>query len=184
MYRRIKSNNKGPALSLSKGFTLIEIMVAVSIFIIVAFVASSAFITVNNANKKAQAIRLIVDNLNFTLDGMTYRLAEGVDYKQSSTEEITFTSRLSDDDNKEVTYAIIDRATRNDGEGYSIYLTNSEFPDGVSLISPEISIEGAKFEVINNNGRAYVAISLRGKAKIGREETTLNLQTAVTQRNY
>ncbi len=169
-------------LNKNKGFTLIEIMVAVSIFVIVAFVASSAFITVNNANKRAQAIRLIVDNLNFTLDGMTYRLAEGVGY-QADGNSITFTNLLAGGKSEEVTYRWRPRTPIEGGEGQTISLTNDRFND-VSLISPEIDIDRASFEIKTDTGRPYVIISLRGKAKIGREETTLNLQTAVTQRNY
>ncbi|MBI2482056.1 MAG: hypothetical protein HYV76_00590 [Candidatus Vogelbacteria bacterium] len=158
-------------------------MVSVSIFIIVAFIASTVFITVNEANKKAQAIRLIVDNLNFTLDGMTYRLAEGVDYYANDNEsKIEFKYLPPGGVAREIIYELADRGN---GEK-SIFLTDESDPSltRADLLSPEISIEQAKFRVITATSRSYVVISIQGKAKIGRSETKLNLQTAVTQRNF
>ncbi|MEA1929897.1 MAG: type II secretion system protein [Patescibacteria group bacterium] len=59
------------------GFTLIEIMVSVSIFVIVALIATGAFITANRVNKKAQAIKLVMDNLNFAVDSMVIKMRQG-----------------------------------------------------------------------------------------------------------
>ena len=47
------------------GFTLIETMVSMAIFVIVAMVITTVFITIIDANRKAQSIRLVMDNLNF-----------------------------------------------------------------------------------------------------------------------
>lgn len=62
------------------GFTLIEIMVAVSLFMAVALVATSILLTIMNASQRANAIRLIIDNLNFAMDSMSYKLKFGSDY--------------------------------------------------------------------------------------------------------
>src|SRR3990167_5891431 len=62
------------------GFTLIEIMVAVSIFAIVAVITTGALVTANNTNRKAQAIKLAIDNLNFAVDSMVLNLGNGGRY--------------------------------------------------------------------------------------------------------
>ncbi len=161
-------------------------MVSVSIFIIVAFISSTVFITVNEANKRAQAIRLIVDNLNFTLDGITYRLAEGVNYESSTGDperpQISFDYLPPGSGAEEKIIYELDYRANGDK---SIFLTGDGF-DHTDLLSPEISLgENSSFEILNPTGvRPYVLISLQGKAKVGRSETKLNLQTAVTGRNF
>ncbi|MEK7585044.1 MAG: type II secretion system protein [Patescibacteria group bacterium] len=59
------------------GFTLIEIMVAVSIFSIVAVITTGALVTASNVNRKSQAIKLAIDNLSFAMDSMVLNLREG-----------------------------------------------------------------------------------------------------------
>lgn len=59
------------------GFTLIEIMVAVSIFAIVAVITTGALVTASNVNRKAQAIKVAIDNLNFAIDSMALNLQSG-----------------------------------------------------------------------------------------------------------
>ncbi len=68
------------------GFTLIEIMVAVSIFTIVAVICTGAFITANQINQKAQAIKLAMDNLNFALDDIVFKMKEGTNYRCITTD--------------------------------------------------------------------------------------------------
>lgn len=62
------------------GFTLVELMVAVSIFAIVAVIAVGALLTANRINQKAQATKLVVDNLNFAMDSMSLRMRGGGPY--------------------------------------------------------------------------------------------------------
>ena len=49
------------------GFTLIEMMVSVSIFIILLTFGMSALLNAVNINKKSQGMRSIFDNLNLTV---------------------------------------------------------------------------------------------------------------------
>ncbi|MEK7610325.1 MAG: prepilin-type N-terminal cleavage/methylation domain-containing protein [Patescibacteria group bacterium] len=57
-----------------RGFTLIEIMVAVTIFSMVALVATGAVLTANRVNRRVQAIKLVTDNLHFVLENMAYNI--------------------------------------------------------------------------------------------------------------
>ena len=52
-------------------------MVAVSIFVIVAVVATGALITISDVNRKAQAIKIAMDNVAFAMDSMVTNLREG-----------------------------------------------------------------------------------------------------------
>ena len=59
-----------------KGFTLIEIIVSVTIFVSVALIVSGALVSLTRANRKAQDIRLLHQNLTFTLDSMSLKMRE------------------------------------------------------------------------------------------------------------
>lgn len=63
-----------------KGFTLIEVLTAISIFSTVMIIIIGALLMLNNANKKAQALRAVVDNLNFAIEDMTRNIKTGSEY--------------------------------------------------------------------------------------------------------
>lgn len=73
-YKKIEGNR-------SAGFSLIEMMVATAIFTTVSIVAIGAVFTINDANRKAQAIRAVVDNLNLSLESMSRKLMAGNNYE-------------------------------------------------------------------------------------------------------
>ena len=63
-----------------RGFTLIEMMVAVTLFAVVMLVAVGALLALTNANRKAQALQSVMDNLNVALDGMVRSIRMGSTY--------------------------------------------------------------------------------------------------------
>lgn len=64
----------------TKGFTLIEIMVATSIFMVIMLIALGALISSSDTAKKSQALRSAMDNVNFAMESMTRSLRMGTDY--------------------------------------------------------------------------------------------------------
>lgn len=62
------------------GFTLIEIIVSLGIFSIVATVALGALVKIVSANKKAQTIQATVTNLNYALDAISREMRVGKNY--------------------------------------------------------------------------------------------------------
>ncbi len=65
---------------MKKGFTLIELMVAVAIFTIVATIALGALLSMTQANRKSQTISSVLNNLDAALEGMTRNIRTGYDY--------------------------------------------------------------------------------------------------------
>ncbi len=65
---------------MKKGFTLIEIIVALMIFSIVGVVALTALVRIIDANKKAQTIQDAVIGMSFTMESMTRELRTGSKY--------------------------------------------------------------------------------------------------------
>jgi prepilin-type N-terminal cleavage/methylation domain-containing protein len=63
-----------------QGFSLIELMVSLSVFAIVMVVSTGTLITLINANAKAQALNSAMTNLSFALDSMTREIRMGYKY--------------------------------------------------------------------------------------------------------
>ena len=84
-----------------KGFTLIEVMVSISIFTVVMVVALGAILSIVNANRKAQSLHTVINNVNLAVETMTRDLRTGYGYKCGgidcvagvATDEISFASR-------------------------------------------------------------------------------------------
>jgi type II secretory pathway pseudopilin PulG len=64
----------------NKGFTLIEMMVATSIFIIIMIMAMGALLVSSNAAKQGEALHTAMDNVNFAMDSMSRSLRIGTHY--------------------------------------------------------------------------------------------------------
>ena len=93
---RIKpAKDTNSVLASNKGFTLIEIMVASSIFIIVMVIAVGAVLALVDGDRRAQAVSSVVSNLNIALESMVRDIRTGTNYNISSSncaDSITFTN--------------------------------------------------------------------------------------------
>ncbi len=164
----------------SRGFTLIEMIVSVSIFTVVTFVAVGALLAITDANRKANAIRTTMDNLNFAMESMARNLRTGSNYACGGAgnclgggDSITF----NDQDSSTVTYW-------HDTEAKAIVVNKDG--SSLSITSPEVSIDALTFYVsgVGADGREpRVVISIKGTAgKLQKIKTTFNVQTTVSQR--
>src|SRR3989344_3612671 len=64
----------------SSGFTLIEMMTSVSIFIIVMTISMGAVLGIFNANEKVGTLKAVMDNLNFAVETMSREIRFGSRY--------------------------------------------------------------------------------------------------------
>ncbi|MDD5068137.1 MAG: type II secretion system protein [Candidatus Pacebacteria bacterium] len=71
-------------LKQTSGFTLIEMMVAVSIFAIVMTISMAALLNIIALNKKSQAVKTIMNNLNFAMEEMSRDIRFGLNYECNS----------------------------------------------------------------------------------------------------
>ena len=69
----------------SKGFTLIELIVAVGLFALVMMLASGAYLIVLCVNRQAQSISTGINNLSFALESMTRTIRTGTGYNCGGT---------------------------------------------------------------------------------------------------
>lgn len=188
-------------ITIKKGFTLVEIMVAVSIFVIVAFIVTSTLLAILDASRRANKIRLIIDNTNFALDSMTTKLKFGTDYSISnSNTEIRFTDR----DGHNISYCsdvqtgvVVNKGTPPKSNNTIIkcdFLSGTGFcksdvPGCSRIITPEISITSLLFkenDCTNNsflgecNKQIIISVKATAQVKPTDVPTKLDFQTSVS----
>ena len=176
----------------NQAFTLVEIMVAVSIFAIVATITVSALLSANAVNNKAQAIKLAMDNLNYALDSIAIKMKFGTNFSFNDTNaELTFESPKDSS------------ATGVAKEYYTYHLNSTDAPLGFlemkkgltsgsgdyTPITSITNLDIKTFKVDANPttgptgdafGRAVIAIE--GRAIVGNQEQKFAVETAVTER--
>ena len=176
------------------GFTLIEVLVSVSIFAIVMLVATGAVFSIVEANKKTHSLKSVMTNLNFALESMARDMRVGTAYRcegggDCQTGGVSFSykanrsvdgngSYVLSDDNDRVTYSLsAEGRLMRQVSGGSAYAVTAE----------EIRIESLRFYAIgtavSDGAQPKVVISIRGYAGIGPTRSDFNIQTTVTQRS-
>lgn len=179
--KRIKSTNVG--------FTLIEIMVSVTIFAIVMTISMGAILTIVNANRKAQSLKSVMNNLNFAVENMTRTIKTGGKYSASLP-----TCNASISSNSLIVGNAVIKGVSGNNITYSLIpsgqIQKQITLNGVSQIetvtSPEITIERLCFYVTGNGAnddlQPKVTMILKGYAGNLKNRSNFNLQTTVSQR--
>jgi prepilin-type N-terminal cleavage/methylation domain-containing protein len=95
----ISSKIKMKSSRVQSGFTLIEMMVSVSIFLIVMTIVLGALLSIIDGNKKTQSINSVANNLNAALESFTRDIKTGYNYRcspvGSNVETITDLTSIS-----------------------------------------------------------------------------------------
>ena len=185
--------NKIKNLKLNKGFTLVELMVSVTIFALVVTISMGSIIAILDANRKAQTLRSVMDNLNATMESMTRTMRFGSSYHCGTSIPLSSpydcptgsnSITLYDSSGAQVTYSLSGtRVVKNVG-GVNYYMT-----------SADVVIQTLSFRVIgsypysggstNDNLQPRVIIVVKGY--VGSKEntkTTFSLGTMVSQRRF
>lgn len=179
----------------TRGFTLIEMIVSIGLFTIVLFIASSAFLSVVNADRKSRATRLAMDNLTVALEDMTRRLKTGFSYtcggdinSRTPGDCVTPSTQISfiDQDGNRVAYRLdtTEKRVYRDVARSDGVLLSQDIP----VTAPDIIIGSLTFDVRGSNTsddtQPYVKIFIEGETGGGVVDAKFSLQTMVTQRVY
>ncbi len=170
----------------NKGFTLIEMMVAVSIFSIVVTISMGAIFTIVDANKKAQSLEAVMSNLNFSLETMTRTIKTGQINISDSFSSGTLHSdhiKVLDSSGNTVTYTFVPKSGNILG-----YINRSVTTSNQSITAPEVDI--TKLDFINGTGgssgggkQPSIVMIVQGRAQLSdRVFSDFNIQTTITQR--
>lgn len=181
-----------------KGFTLIELIVSVAIFATTMTIALGALLSMSESNRRAEALKSVVNNLNFALEDMSRQLRTGYNYHCGSGGDAATPAPLdcaavgqsylafTGPTGQTVTYCLGTSAGCN-SSGDAILKKVGSGPFEM-VTSPEVDITALTFYVL---GAAQVGVQpkvvmlLSGAVQITQSQrSTFNLQTTITQRLY
>jgi len=162
------------------GFTLIEMIVALGVFMMVMTIISSAFLNIMNIQQKTEAFRKVNDNLNFAMEAMMREIREGEKYCPPASDCATAgTFSFTNKDDKQVNYRLnVGRIERQ---------VPSISTSWLMLTSDEIKITRLSFAVrgnaVNDQKQPLVIIAISGETGVKEKlKSKLNLQATVSQR--
>jgi prepilin-type N-terminal cleavage/methylation domain-containing protein len=183
--------------SKSAGYTLIETMIAVTIFLIIVMIGMNALLNANLLYNKSKDMRSILDNMSFVMEDMSRNLRTGVNYHciddgnlisvnahscaggggisfHPATGGTEWTYYIGANPNNPSTLSIFKIV-----DGSTVQLT----PDEVNIdpIS-SFSVLGAEPASSGDNQQPFVTIHLVGTITYKNVITPFSLQTSVSQR--
>jgi prepilin-type N-terminal cleavage/methylation domain-containing protein len=177
---------------MNEGFTLIELMVSLSLFTIIVLAAIASLYTVNGASRKVQAMRTALDNLNFAIESMSRTIRTGTDIgcngnaftpcpiDQGPAADIIVRSTLGSIRN--IRYEWCNGCNSNGTSS----IRRIEGGTPVVITSPEIDVQNLTFYVdgvITTDGiQPSVIMFIQGVATAGGTVAPFAVQTYITQR--
>jgi len=184
--------------SSAMGFTLIEMMVSVSIFAIVMLVSTGALLSVVSNDRKAQAQQSSFSNIDFALESISRAMRVGATYRCITGNYSSASIDVSQDCNSGGSALAFEpfggsSATPDDQVVFRLNGTQIErsTQGGASstfipVTSPDVVVEGLRFYVRGSTlGDIYqptVLISIYGHAGTAGNQVNFNVQTTVTER--
>jgi prepilin-type N-terminal cleavage/methylation domain-containing protein len=168
----------------TKGFTLVEMLVSVAIFTFVMLIATSTIFTIIDSNKKAEALKSVMDNLNFALESMTRNIRTGSGYVCVDTggncpggdSAFRFTSNQSS--GVSVEYFLSNGQIMQDESDW----TSGPLP----ITAAEIHVSSLEFYLVGSAAhdgiQPRVLMSVQGSAGAAATQTQFKIQTTLSER--
>jgi hypothetical protein len=186
------------------GYTIIETMVAISLFLVVIMYGTTALLNANLLHKKSGDMRSIIDNLSFIMEDMSKNLRVGYDYRcfevgnnMPLAGDQSFGVPQDCEDGWAIAFENSNDADQSDSTNQwvyfitdgKIYKSTNSTEDYVELTTPEVEIlqDASGFSVIGSDSdddqQPFVIIKLNGRITLKNNVITpFSLQTSVSQR--
>ncbi len=192
----------------SRGFTLVEMMVSISLFGVIMLVSVGALLSLVDANRKARALESVMNNLNISLDSMIRATRMGSHYNCGGTAipqapnwgdcaqgvapltsvpaVFSFAPYGSNPaaQTERTVYSIA-----NDAQGRArLYRSQNGGASSIPVTAPEVDIEEMQFYVVGStpqdNAQPKVVIVVKGAAGEDnvRIRTSFYIQATAVQR--
>jgi len=190
----MKNNTRAKHSQHTRGFSLVEMLVAITLFAIVMVVTTGALLALVDANRKAQAIQSVINNLNVSVDGMVRALRMGSEYRCGTLSPadpncaggggaLYFESFGGD-----AGTLTDDWVYWYDPQTRRLYKSENGGGTSFAITAPEVEITDMKFYVVGatrgDNIQPKVLVVIRGVAGAEkfRTTTTFEIQAAAVQR--
>lgn len=189
-------------LQSTRGFTLVEMIVATALFAVVMLVSVGALLSLVGASRKVQSLQSVMDNLNISLDGMERSIRMGSNFHCGGGDYHTTQdcSSVSDSPSNHYVFAFepFGNAPSDDPWVYSydpntkrLYKSeNGSTP--IAITAPEVSIDSLQFYVVGSDRgctvdpcdtvQPKVVIVILGSAGTDKARTSFHVQVTAVQR--
>ena len=167
-----------------RGFTLVELMVSISIFIIIMTISMGSIVGTLDANRKSRALKTVINNLNLAVESMSKEIRFGKNYhcgsgtvtdRKNCPEGDTLISFLSSE-GTQITY-------RLNGSSIEKQIGSLGY---IKLTAPEIIIDSLTFYALGtltgDGLQPKILIKIKGHAGTGKGQSSFVLETLVSQR--
>lgn len=183
----------------NKGFTLVEIMVSISVFAVIMLISSGSIYSVFDANRKSQTLRGVMDNLNLSLEAMTRTIRFGSRYHCDITQGGGLNTvrdcaggansiAVLDSNGAQVVYQLCTSGANTGRIARSIDCNTGPFVTGTNVTITSLNyyvLGSTPYSTGNNVIQPRVIISIAGYA--GTKSTSrsdFKLQTMISQRLF
>lgn len=150
----------------NKGFTLIEIIVAMGIFTMVSLVAVTIAIDALRAQRKIFALQIVQENSRYLIESMS---------KEIRMSKINSPDGLSDSLN----------VTNSKGEAINYNFSDSQLLRGAEILnSNQIKATGNFYVQKIGQPKVTIAMTVENKAIKPEQRAKINLETTISSRAY
>lgn len=173
------------------GFTLMEMIVSIALFSFVMLAATSVILSVVDANRKAQGLKITINNLSLAIENMARNLRTGTSYMYADNDGTCDVPgangvRFLDQYGNDTIYRLSDGAI-------DVYGGVGGQPDYFPITSPDISVDRLCFYIggitTDDETQPNIFLTIGGVVNAGtaigaKEKTTsrFDIQTFITQR--
>ena len=202
-FHKIKNHivsNARSARKSDKGFTLVEMLVATALFVIVMLVSVNTLLALVQANRKAQSLQSVIENLNVSLDSMEREIRMGTNFHCGISPPYNSTN---DCPNGDTVFAFEPYGNLPTDIPYVYRLNGTQIEKSENggivfspITAPEISIDRMRFYVVGstpgcrpypctgNTDQPRVVVVIKGTAPIrgGSAVTPFHIQITAVQR--
>ena len=167
-------------VSASRGYTLVELIVAVGLFALIMTLAAGAYLVMISVSRQTQAISIGIDNLAFALETMTRTIRTGTGYSCSAApgEAVDCTNGGSN-------FSVM-----SPGGAPTTYRLSGDalIQNGTALTDPSVTVTSLTFYAYGtakppDTRQPMVVIVMSGTVSSGPGKTTpFTVETAATMR--
>lgn len=175
------------------GYTIIETLIAVSIFLIIITAGMSSLLTASSAHQKSQDTRSVLDSLTFIMEEVSRNLRTGYDFScTSGTNQfcgtIIFENAFGDPMNSGDNWGY--KVESSDGGAtYNISKSTNNGASWVQLNQTEVKLSNVSgFSILGpasppgDTQQPLITVKLSGTITYRSITTPFSLQTSVSQR--
>jgi len=183
------------------GYTIIETMIAISIFLVVVTIGIGSLLNANLIHHKSEDMRSIMDNLSFILEDMSRNLRTGTNYQCFTSAQSLLPGTLGAPQNCSDGWALAFESSEGNPSTYAdqwayylsgdgkIFKTTNGANSYIQLTPDEVVIDQISgFSVLGapgiatDTGQPFVTIRLVGNITSKQVVTPFSIQTSVSQR--